>query len=136
MKEQFVPYELALKLRALGFDEECINFWYPSGTMNNSVPIYGFQNWYKTNGYLNAPLWQQAFDWLDKEFGLFVSFGKIDNTRNFYYDFMIIDSKNRDYNDEDLIDSASRILDKGKYNTYEEARLECLKKLIEIITEQ
>ena len=39
---------------------------------------------------------------------------------------------NRDYNDEDLIDSASRILDKGKYNTYEEARLECLKKLIEL----
>ena len=126
MKKEFVPYELALKLKELGFNEKCFSYY------NTNLGKRLFIN----SGDIKAPLWQQAFDWLDKEFGLFVSFGKIDNTRNFYYDFMIIDSKNRDYNDEDLIDSASRILDKGKYNTYEEARLECLKKLIEIITEQ
>ena len=123
MKKEFVPYELALKLKELGFNEKCFSYY------NTNLGKRLFIN----SGDIKAPLWQQAFDWLDKEFGLFVSFDKIDNTRNFYYDFMIIDSKNRDYNDEDLIDSASRILDKGKYNTYEEARLGCLKKLIELI---
>lgn len=24
----FMPYELALKLRVLGFDEECLNIWF------------------------------------------------------------------------------------------------------------
>ena len=141
MNDQFIPYELALQLKGLGYNEIslfCYDIAYEGNPSLSHCPhlllnnqLEGFEN-----EPISAPLWQQAFDWLDKEFGLFVSFGKIDNTRNFYYDFMIIDSKNRDYNDEDLIDSASRILDKGKYNTYEEARLECLKKLIEIITEQ
>ena len=135
MKEQFLTYELNKKLLELGCRVDTIatidqtEYLHIKGTKNHPRGSMMYDT-------IPALLWQQVFDWLDKEFGLFVSFDKIDNTRNFYYDFMIIDSKNRDYNDEDLIDSASRILDKGKYNTYEEARLECLKKLIEIITEQ
>ena len=37
------------------------------------------------------------------------------------------------YNDEDCFDSCKRIYDDGKFGKYEEAELECLKKLIEIV---
>ena len=127
MKKEFVPYELALNLRALGFDEECINFWYPSGTMNNSVPIYGFQNWYKTNGYLNAPLWQQAFDWFREKYRL-----------NSFQDFYPTkENPDRAYFKIENHDSEKLYMDEaylsGFFDNFEEARLGCLKKLIELI---
>ena len=115
MEKEFIPYELALKLKELGFNEECIQFWYPSGAMNNSIPSYGFQNWYKTNGYLNAPLWQQAFDWFRDKHGL----------------CYFINHSGRGYCSgwEDLGNNEHGF---GNYSTYKEARLECLKKLIEL----
>ncbi len=61
MKEQFVPYDLALKLEELGFDEDCFMEWYQHET--------GYAELFKNSTYLPkhiipAPLWQQAFDWL------------------------------------------------------------------------
>lgn len=133
MEKEFVPYSLALELKDLGFDEECFA-WY--NMSQDSLCFFGndccADMYAGEKSRPEAPLWQQAFDWLDIKFGLYASFDKIDNTRDFYYDFMIISSKNRDYDDESMIDSARRTLDKGKYGSYYEARLECLKKLIEI----
>ena len=72
MREQFVTYEIALKLKELGFDEECLtsfdpgwNFNMPSGrTKNNSN--YPKEN--VTNQKCAAPLWQQAIDWFREKY--------------------------------------------------------------------
>ena len=138
MKKQFIPYELALQLKGLGYNEIslfCYDIAYEGNPSLSHCPhlllnnqLEGFEN-----EPISAPIWQQAFDWFEKEFGLFASFDKVDNTRKFYYDFSIIDSKNREYCNESRIDSAKRTIDKGEFKTYEEARLECLKKLIEIL---
>lgn len=64
IQNQFCSYEIALKLKELGFDEECLtsfdpgwNFNVPSGrTKNNS----NFPNENITNQKCAAPLWQQA----------------------------------------------------------------------------
>lgn len=126
MEEEFVPYELALELKELGFDEPCIQFYYKSGTLNNSVATYGFKNWNFDNGHLNAPLYQQVFDWFrrvyDYEYRIVKAgetyFYEIDNTKPFFERL-----------EGELLDMQSGWI----YKTYEEARLECLKKLIEIV---
>ena len=59
MKNQFVPYEMALKLKELGFDVECLASYYHAG---KNLDI----NQYIHNGKYTvlAPLWQQVIDWL------------------------------------------------------------------------
>lgn len=78
MKEQFVTYEIALKLKELGFDEECLtsfepgwNFNMPSGrTKNNSN--YPKEN--VINQKCAAPLWQQVIDWFRKKHDVHIIF--------------------------------------------------------------
>ena len=78
MKEQFCNYEIALKLKELGFDGECLaiythnNEMYEVGsfflnhphpyTIEELSPIV--QDIRKSTVYILAPLWQQVIDWL------------------------------------------------------------------------
>lgn len=76
MQEQFVPYELAAKLKELGFDSQCLGYYdmnkqfYPIGTVFNGdklnfgvfIPKYQYKE--DLEPLIAAPLWQQAFDWL------------------------------------------------------------------------
>ena len=75
MKEQFVPYEIGLKLKEKGFDEECLMCFYgdnkygqpkdklfiPSafGKAKNSIKGHD-----ESGEWLTAPLWQQVLTWL------------------------------------------------------------------------
>jgi len=114
--QEFVPYELALKLNELGFDEPCLG-WYVSkefgleiGTVIKDDLIYGS---------IVAPLWQQAFDWFRKQHNL--------------HSFVHYHSKpaytSAVYNDINMDWS----LDKNiSYDTYEDAREKCLIKLIKL----
>lgn len=67
-EKQFVPYEQAVKLRELGFDEGCLTFYTLEGLLDNSL------GWFKNEDLFNtealAPLWQQAFDWIRKEYNI------------------------------------------------------------------
>ena len=129
MESLFCPYELALELKKLGFDEGCFGWWswingitasfytYPIKNSNMHLHNMHLHNMHPNN--CSAPLWQQAFDWFRKKFKL-LSFIDIDNSYRIYHN----DNK------EDL-DIDSKI-----FNSYEEAELECLKKLIEIVKEQ
>ena len=133
MEKEFIPYEQALNLKELGFDEQCLALY----DLDGKITIE-FVNWKnaknrKSNYLIATPLYQQAFRFFREEYKLSCSIELTDNSRHYYYDFTIYDSKNRDYNDEDCFDSCKRIYDDGKFGKYEEAELECLKKLIEIV---
>lgn len=71
MEEQFVPYEIALELKELGFNVLCFCGYnrnkklYLNGH-NVYTPIEGFKITANT-GKIPAPLWQQAFDWCLKK---------------------------------------------------------------------
>jgi len=65
-EKDFVPYEQALELKELGFDEPCM---YYVDEQNNSF-IYNFQThpdefieWCSVT-VISTPLYQQAFRWL------------------------------------------------------------------------
>ena len=73
MKEQFVTYEIALKLKELGFDEPCFSRWTHGDSQ--TFPNIHFRQDYKnrvisdnhqSDYWILAPLWQQAIDWLRK----------------------------------------------------------------------
>ena len=122
MEKEFIPYKQALALKELGFDEECLavhrgGSLYGSGTSVNRY--YEEGHWqleknsdYNGNNWIAAPTFSQAFRWFREKYGdyLLYSFGVIPH-------FTII---------QNLIIEDSEI-------TYEEAELECLKKLIEIV---
>ena len=120
MEKEFVPYEEALALRGLGFDEGCL-MWYENDTSQligdytrNSV------EWFN-NACASAPLYQQAFRWFREKYGLYPNVEYFSIAFEYgYYIRIPKEHKITNLNDEDMV------------KTYEEAELECLRKLIEI----
>ena len=114
MENEFIPYEQALALKELGFEEDCLSFYDPH---NKNLYIVGNPLNYNFISTLpeilkvknpkardiSAPLYQQAFRWL---------VNKITNPL-YVEDFLIA------YLNE--------------YRNKQEAELECLKELIKII---
>ena len=135
MEKEFIPHEQALALKELGFDEPCM-YIFDKQRNNLMCPIYGLFENEEPNRFLNAPLYQQAFRCFREKYKLSCFIELIDNSKHYYFDFTICDSKNRDWDDMNCFDSCKRIYDDGKFGTYEEAELECLKKLIEIVKEK
>lgn len=74
MKKEFIPYELALKLRDLGFKEECFGYYVGKDKtvflLDNVVTKTDFNLTSKIT--FRAPLWQQAFKWIMTEKGYYV----------------------------------------------------------------
>ncbi len=111
MEKEFVTYEIALKLKELGFDETCLANYLSTKKLDISLWRHGFD--------IPAPLYQQAFRWFREKYNL-VSY--VREATKSKYRFCIEKFDEKFYN--------STIL------TYEEAELECLKKLIEIVKEK
>jgi hypothetical protein len=135
MNKEFIPYEQALALKELGFDEPCFATYNtdkkvsrnPSHNMED-LPIEG-QPYYWNNSKIHkdvvtAPLYQQAFRWFREKYNL-DSFVKhlYKSTIKVGYYFGIDEYKGIQF---------QMGLD-AWYNTYEEAELACLIKLIEIV---
>lgn len=71
MQKQFVTYEIALKLKELGFDEECLGwFWGKTPVLEIGRTTLDAL----INPAILAPLWQQAIDWLREKHSIFVSY--------------------------------------------------------------
>ena len=107
MEKEFIPYEQALALKELGFDEPCMS----SRDMNNG------------EGLIQLPLYQQAFRWFREKHDLQASNIMFSNGK---YDTGITRYK-----------GTQSVWGNGPiYDTFEEAELECLKKLIDIQTNE
>ena len=142
MEKEFIPYEQALELKELGFNEECLALWQStrkgepyinincpqnikallSGRINNSDVEY----------IVSAPLWQQAFDWFREKCNLFY----VIHVHIEGYSFNIHTLK-KEREDIFLFSTLLSSISSGNYiTTYGEARQACLEKLIEIAKEQ
>jgi hypothetical protein len=98
-------------LKELGFDESCLK----------SYGIDGLLNQNDHSLYLSAPLYQQAFRWFREKYDLHENVG-IKHFIEKTYCYSIVSTSIPHY-----------IHDKSHFASYEEAELECLNKLIEII---
>ena len=107
MIKEFVRYELAVKLKELGFDEKCFcnweESWSPEPEDEIRMVLTTDQTWLRP-GWVRAPTFSQAFRWFREP-------------------------KNGSYNHLDFM------YEYLKYESisYEQAELACLEKLIEIV---
>lgn len=73
MKEQFVTYDIALKLIELGFNEECLGFYHGRTFNEERFKRYLYEN------TISAPLWQQAIDWFRKSWKIHIEISNHEN---------------------------------------------------------
>ena len=120
VQRDFIPYEQALELKELGFDEECLFAYYGKSDLSNfkesDYELCGdrHNSSFKGDGRVSAPLYQQVFRWFRENYDLHYNIDYVSAADIFKYELWI---KGRIY----------------KYNTYEEAELACLNKLIELV---
>jgi hypothetical protein len=110
MEKEFIPHEQALALEKLGFSEPCFGWYGPTGILND---------WDKTDTI--APLYQQAFRWFREKYNIDYEItyaGKKEEYHAFVNEYIYGNNGNS-----------------PSIFSYEEAELECLKKLIEICKE-
>jgi len=131
MEKEFVPYTEALALKELGFDEPCLGY-YAADILCTGQPqeiqLDEDRNYKKskTESFLIivAPTYSQAFRWFREKHEIEAT------TSCFYNKRLDIPYKERQYHCHIIKDG---VTSKGpKYKTYEEAELECLRKLIEL----
>ena len=133
MEKEFVDYTESLELKALGFDEPCFAFYQKE--YNEIKPtMVGDDDQYRLTGYrtcknseipeqyTSAPTYSQAFRFFREKYRLW-QIVQQNTDKDWTYDIMPITGM-IDYELFDVFD------------TYEEAELECLKKLIELVKEK
>jgi hypothetical protein len=71
MQNEFLPYDRALKLKQLGFDEPCISHYTAYGKFSNdySAPRK-YNSEFELGSYISAPTYSQAFRWFREKYGL------------------------------------------------------------------
>jgi len=111
--KDFIPYEQSLELKELGIDEPCFGYYIELKNPQEGLLKIGLDN-----DFLQAPTFSQAFRWFREEHDLFgVVEGKgYDHKRYYVY------SINGKWHPS-----------RPGLDTYEEAELACLIKLIEIV---
>ena len=130
MTKEFVPYELAVKLKQLGFDERCFKYEDVKKICENHEQPGGCQLPNVHCGYPNCtidrsieplgiPIWQQAFRWFREEHDL-------------HYQLVPFFS-DKESHAVDYYLAIAQHRPPIQVNTFEEAELACLEKLIEIV---
>jgi len=121
MKEQFVTYEIAVKLAKLGFNEPC---WFQFDEDGNLDWCYSEMKIETTevtirSGYL-APLWQQAIDWFREKFKHHIEIQSPDyqNENDFYWTIHVV--------------KKIGVFGDGSSDNYYEAREQAILKAIEL----
>ena len=133
MTQEFVPYEQALELKELGFDEPCFKMSEHKKVCDEQSKPQGCQLHNLHCGYPDCtidksitpvplPTFSQAFRWFREKYGLYSWITmELGATLSFCW---IITGENKSTEH------------KAFFKSYEEAELACLIKLIEIVKEK
>jgi hypothetical protein len=128
MNKEFIPYKQALELKELGFDEHCFGAYnmqkefdycnHDEGWDNASLEI--LREGTTSTVDVLAPLYQQAFRWFREK-------------HDWPIEAWIQPYLSQDHRRYDAtLWTRGEFIELGIFDTYEEAELACLKKLIEI----
>jgi hypothetical protein len=146
LEKEFVPHQESLELKELGFDEPCLTYYFSDGAFNDAAEedntLYpGDPRFYSdTNSSLaeycenelkykaiSAPTFSQAFRFFREKYDLHQDI----STFVWDYDKEQLGFSLRTYLNP-LNTTTEKKVHPEVYETYEEAELECLRKLIEI----
>ena len=126
MIEEFVPYEIAIKLKELGFDEECIgahtNFDDEIEFIYNKKPVKYSKIFTKKSPHCVAPTFSQVFRWFRINYDLDhqISYA---GKKGEYHAFVNKYVYGNNGNSPSIF-------------SYEDAELNCVYKLIEIVKQK
>ena len=126
MNKDFIPFELALELKQLGFDEPCFAKYFLQDNKTPFVIIGEFEILEAENAgddmsfACSCPTYAQAFRWFRENHNINAWIINAEDNHNVFKPFF----RGANIHDQHLVDF---------YKTYEEAELACLKKLIEIL---
>jgi hypothetical protein len=144
MNKEFIPYEQALALKELGFDEPCFKYWYAKNKTETPYLTYtvydgelyeqDFNTPFEGNQIrISAPTFSKAFRWFREKY---VLLGFIEPANGYedksLFAFYICDDEQNIVDDSHSYSKDSSL----HFRTYEEAEIACLKKLIEIVKEK
>ena len=126
MDEIFVPFEIATKLKDIGFNKKCVTFYNKWEELNRSddwsigYTIDDLVKYHKYPTNCLAPTWEQAINWLRTEKNIYIELGANFSAKN--WEFLI-----------------AKLWEKGTGSyyhgySYEEARKQSILKAIELIT--
>jgi hypothetical protein len=159
MNKEFIPYEQALTLKELGFNEPCFGVYgynklsksVPDNLINKNVISY-IQDIIKVEEFVldfndlrncnigddvSAPTFSQAFKWFREKYNISYSIDWMSRSLEFYNGYYVHfrGINGNKINQENFIVLNDELPPKGYgvYKTYEEAELACLIKLIEIV---
>jgi len=117
IESNFVPYQIALDMKSIGFDEPCFGCYGHQNDLWCENPVNSKLDIPEDN--ILAPLYQQAFDFFREKY-------KINS--EIFYGFW----NHPGYSFSTTIKLDGKVVSEKWWGTYEEAELECVKKLIEI----
>lgn len=122
MKNEFIPYEQAIALKELGFDEPCLAVYLTAGRF-----LYISEYVNRGDYRILAPLYQQAFRWFRQKHNILATV--YSNASGYLYEWSDnVGGTHRGWSDYEGPN------DSGVWNTYEEAELACLNRLIILTT--
>jgi hypothetical protein len=126
IEKEFTPYEQALALKELGFDEPCLGWYLPEIVDKGNVAsvILGsyITKWNKFGDRLSVSTFSQAFRWFREKYDKY-GVVNIDLSNNLEDKIFVYVIENK----------LGYIIDRSEeYESYEKAELACLIKLIEI----
>lgn len=123
--KEFVPYEEALSLKELGFNEPCLASYFHAGKRLHITEYINHGEY-----TVLAPTFSQAFCFFREKYNLRGFIGFRPNVKQFDHHIYDMSLSGIDYTKQRTM---------AEYNkdplvgTYEEAELACLRKLIEIV---
>lgn len=127
MKNQFVTYEIALKLKELGFDAKCFMIFNEDKELEECINVNtcklhlkDYNNFKGLPNIISAPLWQQVIDWLIEKYNIHIYIDFYDGL----YGFAIKLNKEKLYNRCGSFEPG--------FKNYPEAREQAILKAIEL----
>ena len=123
MEKEFVPYEQALELKELGFNEPCLASW---NFYNNELNYNSQPSIFSSKDVIQLPTFSQAFRRFRDTHNVLANV--YSNASGFLFEYHDTIGGTHRYDS-----NTTGPNDAGCWDTYEEAELECLKKLIEIL---
>lgn len=124
--KDFIPYQESLELKQLGFDEDCFGYYdteglqikYDVSNPTNKNSLFT-EHSITNNPKISAPTFSQAFRWFRGKYNLpsTIMYRVSIDDGSVIYDWLIIG--------QDVV--------YRHFDTYEDAELACIKKLIEIV---
>ena len=122
IESNFVPYQIAVDMKSIGFDEPCFGFYDLSYKCR--LAFTSDQNFYEQQK-CSAPTFSQAFRFFREKYDFVSEINVYSTSDGYSFSFKILCKKYTPY-----------IEANNAWILYEDAELACIRKLIEIAKEQ